>query len=175
MQAKYQPRKVFSPRYDGQTIKSRYYMKRVLLAALAIAVLPLAAQAGDLSYNYLQAGYDYSHADKNGNNAHGWDATASAALGEHFQVFGGGATTTSDDSSNSRQSWTLGGGFHTPVGAQTDFVGDLAYHHGNIDGVSGHVNTYTGEVGVRSAMAPKVEGWADGRLFRTRPKRHWRC
>jgi Ax21 family sulfation-dependent quorum factor len=134
-------------------------MKRLILAALAIAVLPLAAQAGDLSYNYLQAGYNYAHNDNSDQNSPGWEGTASAALGQHFQVFGGGGVSNRDASSASGQNWNLGAGFHTPVSDQTDFVGDLSYRHGNIDGVSGDVKTYSGEVGVRSALAPQFEGW----------------
>jgi len=135
-------------------------MKRVFLAFAALAALPLAAQAGDLSYNYLQAGYGYSHGD-NGRNAHGWHGTASAALGDHFQVFGGGGTTDRDipAGSTSGEGWNLGAGFHTGISDRTDFVGDVDYLRSHLDGVSGSVKTWAGEVGVRSAMAPKFEGW----------------
>ncbi|HEY2344735.1 MAG TPA: hypothetical protein VGH80_02505 [Xanthomonadaceae bacterium] len=134
-------------------------MKRLLLAALATAILPLAAQAGDLSYSYLQADYGYSHNDNNGGNGHSWNGTASAAIGQNFQLFGGGSVSERDASSNSGQGWNIGGGFHTPISSQTDFVGTLDYRHANIDGVSGDVKAYTGAVGVRSGLTPHVEGW----------------
>jgi Ax21 family sulfation-dependent quorum factor len=135
-------------------------MKRVLLALATLVAFPLAAQAGDLSYNYVQAGYSYTHND-NGHNSHGWNGTASAALGEHFQIFGGGGTGEREKGAgtSSNTSWNLGAGFHTPVSAQTDFVGDVGYHRTHIDGVDGKVQAWVGEVGVRSALAPKFEGW----------------
>lgn len=136
-------------------------MKRVLLAFAATAALPLAAQAGDLSYNYLQAGYSYAHGD-GGRHAHGWEGEASAGLGDHFQVFGGGGTNDRNNPAgpSSGEGWNLGAGFHTGIGSRTDFVGDLDYHRSQLDGVSGNVRSWAGEVGVRSAMSPHFEGWA---------------
>lgn len=138
-------------------------MKRILLAALAAAVLPLAAQASDLSYTYLQAGYDAAHNDKSGIDSHAWSGSGSVAVGEHFHVLGGFSHSNSDlpNNSNSRvNTWTLGGGFHTPIGGKTDFVADVDYHQANVDGLSRDVKGYTGEAGVRSALAPQFEGWA---------------
>ena len=153
------PRKVFLPRSDGQTIQSRYSMKRLLPALLAVVFLPLTAHAGDLDYNYLQAGYGYSHNDNSGRDSHSWNGTASAAIGQNFQVFGGGSVNDHDGTPRTGQGWNIGGGFHTPVGSQTDFVGNVSYGHGNVDGVSGDIKTYSGAVGVRSALTPHVEGW----------------
>ena len=134
-------------------------MKRFLLAALATAILPLVAQAGDLSYNYLQAGYDYTNSDS-APNAHGWSGTGSVAIGQNFQVIGGGSHTNRDTTGTTVNGWNLGGGFHTPISDRTDFVADASYHQANVDGVSGGIKTYTGEAGVRSALAPRFEGWA---------------
>lgn len=134
-------------------------MKRILLAALAAAVLPLAAQAGDLSYNYLQGGYDYSN-NNSGHNAHGWSGSGSAAIGQHFQIVGGASRTDHDFTGTTANGWSLGGGFHTPISDRTDFVGDVGYHQTSVDGLSGDVKTYTGEAGIRSALAPRFEGWA---------------
>jgi len=138
-------------------------MKRILLAALAVAVLPLAAQAGDLSYNYVQAGYGATHNDNSGRDSHGWSGSGSAALGEHFQVLGGLSRTNRDLPSNPNSNvnaWTLGAGFHTPISAKTDFVADVDYHQASVDGLSRDIKRYSGELGVRSAMAPQFEGWA---------------
>jgi len=138
-------------------------MKRILLAALAAAVLPLAAQAGDLSYNYVQAGYDAAHNDNSGRDSHGWTGDASFAIGEHFQVLGGYSHNNRDvpdNSSRTANSWRLGGGFHTPVSGNTDFVADVDYHQASVDGVSRDVKGYSAEGGVRSALAPRFEGWA---------------
>jgi len=138
-------------------------MKRILLAALAAAVLPLAAQADDLSYTYLQAGYNAAHNDNSGRDTHGWSGDGSYALGEHFQVLAGFAHSNRDlpsDPNASVNAWRLGAGFHTPIGGKTDFVADVDYHQASIDGVNRDTKRYSGELGVRSALAPRFEGWA---------------
>jgi len=138
-------------------------MKRTLLAVLAVAVIPFAAQAGDLSYTYLQAGYDAAHNDKSGRDSHGWTGEGSFAIGEHFQVMGGYSDNSRDlpnNESRTANSWRLGGGFHTPVSGNTDFVANVANHQASVDGLSRDIKGYSGELGVRSAMAPHVEGWA---------------
>lgn len=136
-------------------------MKRFLPAALAIALLPFAAQAGDLSYNYFQAGYGYSHNDPSDSHSHLWRANGSVAVGDHFAIIGGGNVVDHDGTDTSGQGWSLGGNFHTPISAQTDFIANASYGHSNIDGVSGHVNTYSGTLGVRSGLTPHVEGWVE--------------
>jgi Ax21 family sulfation-dependent quorum factor len=134
-------------------------MKRILLAALAMAILPLAAQASDLSYTFLQGGYTYSN-NNSGSNSHAWSGEGSAAVGQNFDVFAGGGKTFRDDSDANVNGWNLGGGFHTPVSGQTDFVADVQYNNGDVQGRSGDTKNYVGELGVRSAMAPHFEGWA---------------
>ncbi len=134
-------------------------MKRILLAALATAILPLAAQAGDLSYSYLQGGYDYTNSDS-GHNSHGWGGTGSVALGQNFQVFGGGSRVSHDHLDAISNVWNLGGGFHTAISDRTDFVADVDYRQATLEGRSGDARAYSGELGVRSALAPHFEGWA---------------
>lgn len=135
-------------------------MKRILLAALAAAVLPLAAQAGDLNYTYLQGGYNYSNNSNSGHNAHGWSAAGSAAIGQNFQILGGFSRSDHDFTGAHTNGWSLGGGFHTPISDRTDFVADVGYHQAQVDGISGDIKTWSGEAGVRSALAPRFEGWA---------------
>ena len=134
-------------------------MKRILLAALVIAALPLGAQAGDLSYSYLQGGYQATDIDGLP-NAHGYGGTGSFALGPNFQLHGGWARQDFNSSNVSFDDWNLGGGFHNPINATTDFVANADYRRLNINGLSGDIKTWSGEVGVRSALAPQFEGWA---------------
>jgi Ax21 family sulfation-dependent quorum factor len=134
-------------------------MKRILLAALVSAALPLAAQAGDLSYSYLQGGYQATDIDGLP-NAHGWGGAGSFALGPNFQLHGGWARQDFNNSNVSFDDWNLGGGFHNPINATTDLVANVDYRRLNINGFSGDIKTYSGEVGVRSALAPQFEGWA---------------
>lgn len=134
-------------------------MKRIFLAVLVTAALPLAAQASDLSYNNLQIGYQATNID-GAPNANGWGGAGSVALGSNFQLFGGWARQDFDHSNASFDDWNLGGGFHTSINATTDFVTNVDYRRLNINGFNGNIKTYSGEVGVRSALAPKFEGWA---------------
>ncbi len=139
-------------------------MKRILLAVLVTAALPLAAHASDatasdLSYNYLQAGYQATNIDA-APNASGWGGKASFAVGPNFQLFGGWARQDFDHSNVSFDDWNIGGGFHKSVNATTDLVANVEYRRLNINGFSGDIKTYSGEVGVRSELAPKFEGWA---------------
>ncbi|HTD28219.1 MAG TPA: hypothetical protein VK660_02395 [Xanthomonadaceae bacterium] len=133
-------------------------MKRILLAILAISTISVAAQANDLSYNYVQAGYVYGNSDS-GSDSHSWTGQGSAAIGEHFDLFGGVDRTFRDGSDAKTNGWGLGGGFHTPVASQTDFVANVSYGHSNVEGVTGNTSSWTGDVGVRSALAPQFEGW----------------
>lgn len=138
-------------------------MKRILVAALVIASLPVAAQAADLSYTYLQGGYGFGSADS-GRDSHSWSADGSVAVGQNFQVLGGLAHTRRSAYDNhpdlTTNAWNLGAGFHAGISDRTDFVADVAYHHANVDGASNDAKHYSGEIGVRSALAPKFEGWA---------------
>jgi len=132
-------------------------MKRILLAVLAAAIFPVASQAGDLSYTYIEGGYTYLHNDNAGHLGDNWGASGSAALGTNFFVFGGGSHTS--EPAESSNGWNLGAGFHNGISATTDFVADADYFHQNVDGLSGDSKSYIGEVGVRSAFAPQFEGW----------------
>ena len=140
----------------------RHVGMRLALAALIVAIVPFAAQAADLSYSYLQGGYQFGH-NASGRDSHGWSGTAAAAIGNNFQIIGGYARTDRDNSyrfpNQSADTWSLGGGFHTGINANTDFVTHLDYKQASIDGVSRDLHTWSGEAGVRSALAPKVEGW----------------
>ena len=135
-------------------------MKRFLLAALAFAALPLAAQADEpLSWNYVQGGYQATDFDALP-NAHGWGLSGSAALGSNFHITGGWTRQDFDGTSVHGNDWNLGGGFHNTIGANTDFVGNVGYRRIDSAGLTSDIKIYNGEVGVRSALAPTLEGWA---------------
>ena len=135
-------------------------MKRSLLAALAIAALPLAAYADEpLSYSYVQGGYQATDFD-NLPNVHGWGMSGSAALGSNFSINGGWARQDFDGTSVHANDWNIGGGFHNAINPTTDFVGNVGYRRIDPVGVGSAMKIYNGEVGVRSALAPQFEGWA---------------
>ena len=140
----------------------RFRGNRVTAAVLALAIIPFAAQAADLDYSYLQAGYQFGHSSS-GRDSHGWGGDAAAALGNNFQITGSYLRASHDQTNRapdqSVDNWGLGGGFHTGVSATTDFVANLDYHQASVDGLSRDIHTWSGEAGVRSALAPQWEGW----------------
>lgn len=154
-------------------------MKRSLLALTLFAALPAltlsaAALAADgLNYNYVEAGYVATNGDT---DADGWGVNASAALSPNFHLFGSYTGQNTDptffgstrvDSANADQ-WRLGVGYNYGIGANTDLVARAAYDKYKIDDVTvdgvnyggAEVDGYSAEVGVRSALAPKLEGYA---------------
>ncbi|HVR82419.1 MAG TPA: diffusible signal factor-reguated Ax21 family protein [Luteimonas sp.] len=154
-------------------------MKRPLLALTLLAALPAltlsaAASAADgLNYNFVEGGYVATHGDT---DADGWGVNASAALSPNFHLFGSYSGQKTDpffvngvkiDSIDANQ-WRLGLGYNYGIGANTDLVARVAYDKYKIDNVTvggvnyggGDVNGYSAEVGVRSALAPKFEGYA---------------
>ncbi len=140
---------------------SLHPLKLVLPIAVALAILPLAANADGLDYNFAQFGYGYSHNDRNDTDTHSWHGDGSVEIGSNFDVTAGGLVDSHDASSLTGQAWHLGAGFHTPIGASTDFFSEASFAHSNLDGISGDVRTWTGAVGVRSAFSPHVEGWLE--------------
>ena len=63
-------------------------MKRSLFALALAAVLPLSAQAGELSYNYVQLDYTRASIDDVDADPDGFTLKGSAALGDRFYLFG---------------------------------------------------------------------------------------
>jgi Ax21 family sulfation-dependent quorum factor len=141
-------------------------MKRSLLALALLAALPLAhAQASELSYSYLEAGY--LNIDPKGfSSQDGWGVRGSAAVSDNFHIFGG-YDNFRVRVSNARfdiDFWRIGLGYNMAISDSSDLVARVAYE--DFDGDDG----WSVEVGLRGALAPNFEGfvglgYADGSDF----------
>lgn len=140
-------------------------MKRTaLFLALAFAA-PLAAQAADLSYSYLEAGYIYTDPDGADGDG-GFAIRGSGAITDNWHVFGGYDDTDFD--AFDFQSWRVGLGYNTPINDQIDFVGRIAYEKAEVDvdvscqalGICDVLddNGFSVEAGIRGEFAPNFEG-----------------
>lgn len=132
--------------------------------ALAIAAaLPLSAQAADkdLSYTYVEA--DYLNLE---HSSEGWGlrgsvnfgATGLYGLASYSQVDVDASPGDADIKSDE-----LGIGYHHALGGSTDLIGELAYR--NADTGSANIDGLRTSVGVRSALAKHVEGFAKANYY----------
>lgn len=146
-------------------------MKFLLLAALPLATSLLfapAASAADLSYTYLEAGYDMTDLDDTGTDAEGWRLGGSAALGSQFFLFGSYTANDLDDLPVDVDVTRIGFGWHTGLADRHDLVLQANWIEADADAgiVSASVDGYEAEVGVRSSLTPNFEtyaalGWVD--------------
>ena len=137
-------------------------MKRTL-AALAIALaLPFGAQAADLSYSYIEGGWQKFDFD-GGLDGDGWAIGGSAALGENFHMFGSYGQSDVENIIDA-DVWRLGAGWNTGINANNDLVVRASYVEASTDNVPGFGNTssdgYEAEVGVRTAFGDRFETYA---------------
>ena len=147
-------------------------MKRSILALGLLAALPFAATASDLSYNYVEGGY--SRINGLGTKVDGPALNGSIAVGSRFHVFGGyealdvdavsvnlgtGETFRSDVDLDS---WNVGFGYNHSLNQSTDLVARVGYRDLDFGGPFGGSfdgKAYFTEVGARSQLAPRFEGY----------------
>lgn len=128
-------------------------MKRSLLALSLLAALPL-AQASELSYSYLEAGY--LNVDPKGfSSEDGWSVRGSAAVSDSFHIFGGYEQIRFRVLGNriNLDHWRLGLGYNHELNDRSDLVARVAYE--DFDSSDG----WSVEVGLRSALSPNFEGF----------------
>ena len=128
-------------------------MKRSALVLAALLALPLASQAADLSYSYLEG--DYVHVDPDhADNLDGFALRGSGAINDNFNVIAGWTKINQDAPFPDTKAWYLGFGYHVPIAAQTDLFAEGAYNKETTFDNDG----YSARVGVRSALAQNFEG-----------------
>ncbi|MCG6118648.1 MAG: Ax21 family protein [Aquimonas sp.] len=133
-------------------------MKRSLISLALLAALPFAASASELSYNYVEGGYSRISP---GFSTDGWRIGGSVAINPSFHVFGGFQSLESSfvdfDAVN------LGLGYNHALGLGTDLVSRVSYNRYESSasglGLSLDENSWVGEVGVRSQLASRFEGY----------------
>jgi hypothetical protein len=146
-------------------------MKKLLVLALALAAAPLAAQADEISYTYVESGYAAVDLDLAFDGPEldfdGFQLRGSAAISDSLYVHGGYGSVTNDDAGfdldfNVAQ---LGLGYRFGLSDRADLVGELGYIRQEFDaGSNGSVKADGGRVsvGVRALLADNFEGWAKG-------------
>lgn len=144
-------------------------MKKSLLALALLATLPAVATAADgLNYNYAQGGYVHQDG-KNGAKADGWMLEGSLAVHPNVHLFAGTDQLKDKNTDIGIQQWKIGAGYNTAISANTDFVARAAYQKLKTDDFrfsplitlrGADLDGYSVEAGVRSALAPKFEGYA---------------
>jgi hypothetical protein len=127
-------------------------MKRIktILALTLAALLPLGAQASDLSYTWIEADYIDS-----GHSTDGFGLRGSMKFGESglyglASYLDVGTETVLGNFDG--QAWELGLGYAHGLSGNTDLISELAY----VDAES--LDGYRASVGVRSGFTPRVEG-----------------
>lgn len=123
--------------------------KAAIFLALA-SLLPLGAQASDLSYSWIEADYL-----DGGRNTDGFAVRGSLQFGQSGLY---GLATYVDVETDTvfgeidGEGWELGLGYAHGLSGNTDLIGELAHADGE------GVDSWRGSVGVRSGFTPKLEG-----------------
>lgn len=154
-------------------------MKKAVLLASLLALSPLAASAGELSYTYVEGGVGRAEVEvDNGVD----DATitgeyirGSVAIADSFYLFGGYETGSDDGwfggADVDMDQTHLGVGYRHALSANADLIAELGYVNqdvsvdtgfGTFDGDASGVRT---SVGFRSAFSDRLEGLIKGNYY----------
>lgn len=129
-------------------------MKRSLIALVLAAALPVAAQASDLDYSYVQAGY--SSTDVEGINFDGWAIKGSVAFGQSF--YGVVGYENGSKSGVDLNQTHVGLGYHHGLSENTDLFGEVHYVRDEVLGFDDNGWGVAG--GVRSMLGQNFEATA---------------
>jgi hypothetical protein len=111
--------RVCGPTTNMENLRMR---RTVWISALALSLaLPLAAQAAEFDYSWLEAGYTSIEAD-DGPDADGWALNGSAAIAPQVHVFGSYAGTELDGVNIDGDVMRLGLGWNTGIAEAHDLV-----------------------------------------------------
>lgn len=158
-------------------------MKNQLALALALAIAPFAASAGELSYTFVEAGAaqlnfelpNDSDAQFDDVEASGFYLDGSVELGESLYLFGGYASGNDDVSVTipgvgsatadlDLSQYNVGFGFHHGLSDRADLIAELSYVNSEVksNGTDEHADDGRIAVGVRGLLADSFEGWVKG-------------
>jgi hypothetical protein len=139
----------------------RYKILSVLAASAALA--PFMAQAEDLSYTYVEAGYLTTNFDEFNESLGGFGLRASIEITDKFFAFGTYADQKTDVAGYDIkfQPWELGVGYAYPITDSVDLYGTVGYISVDADAPSFVANTeddgYQLGVGLRTRFAERFE------------------
>lgn len=160
--------------HDGLSPRNKKIMKKQIALALALAVAPFAASAGELSYTYVEGGYNKIHVDEDllGNpEADGAYLRGSFDLGSGVNLIGSiqrvgdsgfaGGVHYDVDTMQSE----LGVAYHQSMSERVDFIAELAWvridgeaSEDNVEFLDEQATGGRGAVGVRGQFNDVVEG-----------------
>lgn len=129
---------------------------------LTLVFLAVPAMAGDLSYNYVQAGYGWLTLDDDliGDlDGDGFNINGSVEVGENWYIFAG-YSNTGFDYGIDLDELGVGVGFHAPISARADFFATVAYISAEVSASgfgSADEDGYGISVGLRGMATDKVE------------------
>lgn len=124
-------------------------MTRSLIALALAAILPISAQASELSYSYVEANYVNLDSD-----ADGFGLRGSVAFSENF--YGLAGYTNVEVVGIDVDGFEIGLGFNHGVSDKTDLIGELAYQSASGGGFN--ADGYRASFGVRGQLADNFEG-----------------
>jgi len=124
-------------------------MKRTLIALALVAILPISAQASELSYSFVEANYASLDGDYDG-----WGLRGSIAFNENFY---GTASYSNFDVLGFDVGYTdIGLGYHHAISDKADFLTEVAYL--NADALGTNIDGYRISAGVRGQLSDNFEG-----------------
>jgi len=128
-------------------------MKRTLFALVLAAVLPMSAQAGELSYSYVQGGY--TAASFIGGDFDGFGLKGSVAFNDSF--YGFASYDSGEDSSVDLNQSSIGAGWHSA--GDTQWFVEASFINNEIDNGGGSFddNGYAVAGGLRTSVSDNFE------------------
>ncbi len=130
------------------------------ISVISLLILAAPAMADGPNYNYIEGSYqrvtlDDGFIDVDGD---GFGIGGSVGIGDNWQLIGGYNTTDFDFGVELDQ-LVIGGGFHTALTPNTDFVANLAYIRLDASalGQSFDDDGYAARIGVRSMVSENLE------------------
>jgi len=157
-------------------------MRKMLLAASLLLALPALATASDeLSYTYVEGGWNRLILDA-GNagdfTSDGGYVRGSFAVTPQFHVIVGASRVSGSDHAGAAKVKTtvdapyLGLGYHAPISDSVDFTSEFAWNHRSAESdyrvgdersrQTSRFNQVLGMVGVRGRFTDHLEGWLKG-------------
>ena len=136
-------------------------MKRSLIALALAAVLPLSAQAGELNYNYVEAGYVSSHFV--GEDFDGYSVSGSVAFNDSW--YGAASYRDVSKSGVGLDESVISIGWRHAMSDKADFLAELGYVNVGLDAGSlgsDSEDGYRVAAGFRGKLAPNFEGSIKG-------------
>ena len=145
-------------------------MKKLLAAAMLLAMTPFAASARDSlgSFTYVEAGVqrlsiDYGTPGSNALDFNGAGIRSSIELSDNFYVYGGyawGRNSNQTVNINARD-MQIGLGYRHTVFDNADLTAELGFQHTQLDAGVFRDNLDGGRlsVGLRGALSNNFEGW----------------